>query len=81
MTKHGITVADVRAAANSGRTIALVKGSVVTPAARDLAKQLGVALVRDAGSREPDHRFAQKVRLPTPGSRSLRSAQITAASR
>jgi ribose 5-phosphate isomerase B len=51
VNKRGITEADVRAAALSGRTIELGKGSVVTPAARDLARQLGVALVT-SGSRE-----------------------------
>ncbi|MFI5214311.1 MAG: ribose 5-phosphate isomerase B [Gemmatimonadales bacterium] len=44
-SKHAITEADVRAAARSGRTLALPKGAIVTPAARDLARQLGVALV------------------------------------
>jgi len=41
----------VRAAAGSGRSISLAKGALVTPAARDLAKQLGVALVK-AGNGE-----------------------------
>jgi ribose 5-phosphate isomerase B len=50
--KHAVTEADVRAAASTGRTLTLQKGSVVTPAARDLAKQLGVALVKETGSEE-----------------------------
>ena len=48
MSGRVITEADVRAAAGKGRSVALPQGAVVTPAARDLAKQLGVALVRDA---------------------------------
>lgn len=45
---RAITEADVRAAAGAGRTLAVPVGAVVTPAARDLAKQLGVALVSGA---------------------------------
>jgi ribose 5-phosphate isomerase B len=50
--KRAVTEADVRAAAQAGRTLTLHDDSVVTPAARDLARQLGVALVIAAGSRE-----------------------------
>lgn len=45
MSPRAVTEADVRAAAGGSRTIELGKGALVTPAARDLAKQLGVALV------------------------------------
>ena len=49
MTPHrAVTEADVRAAARAGRTLDLPTGAVVTPAARDLARALGVAL-REAG--------------------------------
>ena len=48
MSRHAVTEADVRAAAGAGRTINLTKDAVVTPAARDLARQLGVALVKAA---------------------------------
>lgn len=50
---RAITEANVRRAAGGSRTLAVPKGAVVTPAARDLARQLGVALVKQAGSREP----------------------------
>jgi len=46
VSRRAVTEADVRAAAQSGRTLELPQGAVVTPAARDLAKQLGVALVK-----------------------------------
>jgi ribose 5-phosphate isomerase B len=46
-----VTEADVRAAAGGARTLTLPPGAVVTPAARDLARQLGVALVADAQTR------------------------------
>jgi len=41
---RAITEADVREAATAGRTVAVPKGAVVTPAARDLARSLGVSL-------------------------------------
>ena len=41
---HAVTEADVRAAARVGRTLDLPAGAVVTPAARDVARALGVAL-------------------------------------
>lgn len=47
--KRAVTEADVRAAAQAGRTLTLHDDSVVTPAARDLARQLGVALVGESG--------------------------------
>ena len=53
MSPKAITEAAVRAAAGGSRTITLAKGSVVTPAARDLAKALGVALVSGAGGQVP----------------------------
>ena len=49
MTGRVVTEADIRAAAGAARSIALAKGAVVTPAARDLAKKLGVALVKADG--------------------------------
>jgi len=48
--KHAITEADVRAAARAGRTLELPAGAVVTPAARDLAGTLGVALKASEGT-------------------------------
>ena len=49
--RRAITEADVRAAAGAGHTLALPARALVTPAARDLARQLGVALVA-GGSRD-----------------------------
>jgi ribose 5-phosphate isomerase B len=46
--RRAITEADVRQAAGTGRSLTVPKGAVVTPAARDLAKTLGVAMVKDA---------------------------------
>jgi ribose 5-phosphate isomerase B len=48
--KHAVTEADVRAAARAGRTVELPAGAVVTPAARDLAGTLGVALREAPGT-------------------------------
>ena len=48
MAKALVTEREVRAAAREGRKTMDVAGSVVTPAARDLAGTLGVALVGDA---------------------------------
>jgi ribose 5-phosphate isomerase B len=42
---RAVTESDVRDAAQSGRTLRLPAGAVVTPAARDLARSLGVSLV------------------------------------
>ena len=42
--KRVVTEADVRAAAKAGRTLDVPAGAVVTPAARDLAAALGIAL-------------------------------------
>ncbi len=42
--RRAVTEADVRAAARAGRVLALPAGAVVTPAARDLAARLGIAL-------------------------------------
>jgi ribose 5-phosphate isomerase B len=42
-SRKAVTEADVRRAAAS-RTLAVPRGAVITPAARDLARQLGVAL-------------------------------------
>ncbi len=50
--KRAVTEAEVRAAARSGRTLDLEAGAVVTPAARDLARALGVAL-REAPGETP----------------------------
>jgi ribose 5-phosphate isomerase B len=47
---HAITEADVRAAAKAGRTVEAPEGAVITPAARDLARSLGVAVVSAQGT-------------------------------
>lgn len=47
---RAITEADVRHAAREGRSLAVPPGAVVTPAARDLARMLGVALARTEGT-------------------------------
>jgi ribose 5-phosphate isomerase B len=54
--KHAITEADVRTAARAGRTLDLPVGAVVTPAARDLARALGVALKETEGTEARPHR-------------------------
>ena len=48
-----VTEAEVREAAKTGRALALPPGAVVTPAARDLARSLGIALgdTRGTGAR------------------------------
>jgi len=48
--KHAVTEADVREAARAGRTLDLPAEAVVTPAARDLAVALGVALREGRGA-------------------------------
>ncbi|MGD0991798.1 MAG: ribose 5-phosphate isomerase B [Gemmatimonadales bacterium] len=53
--KHAITEADVREAARAGRTLDLPAGAVVTPAARDLAATLGVALKEPEGTEARAH--------------------------
>jgi ribose 5-phosphate isomerase B len=68
---RAITEAEVRRAGGGSRTLPVPKGAVVTPAARDLAKQLGVALVSaGTGSREPgavsSTRAASDTPHPTP---------------
>ena len=50
--RHAVTEADIRDAARASRTLDLEAGAVVTPAARDLARALGVAL-REAGGAAP----------------------------
>jgi ribose 5-phosphate isomerase B len=47
---RAITEAEVREAAKAGRTLALPGGGVVTPAARDLARSLGVSLAEAPGA-------------------------------
>ena len=47
--RHAVTEADVREAARAGRTLDLPADAVVTPAARDLAATLGVALRETQG--------------------------------
>jgi len=44
MKKRALTEADVRESARGGRSLAVPEHTVVTPAARDLARQLGVSL-------------------------------------
>ena len=46
MKTGAVTEADVREAARRGRTLAVPDGAVVTPSARDVARQLGVSLER-----------------------------------
>jgi ribose 5-phosphate isomerase B len=48
-----VTEADVRAAAKTGRTLAVPGDALVTPAARDLARALGVSLSVAAGGSPP----------------------------
>lgn len=51
MTRNrAVTEADVREAAKVGRTLGLAAGAVVTPAARDLARALGVSLEQAAAA-------------------------------
>jgi len=71
VTSRVVTEADVRAAATSSRAIELARGSVVTPAARDLAKQLGVSLVKPGiGNRESGiGNQAESIRFPIADSR------------
>jgi len=58
--RRAVTEADVRAAAKAGRTLDLPAGAVVTPAARDLAAALGVALREAAGTAAPRHGGAEQ---------------------
>lgn len=44
--RRAITERAVRAAARGGRTLTVPPGAIITPAARDLARQLGVKLAR-----------------------------------
>ena len=44
MKKRALTEADVRESARGGRSLEVPEGAVVTPAACDLARQLGVSL-------------------------------------
>ena len=39
-----VTEADVREAAKAGRALIVPSGAIVTPAARDLARSLGISL-------------------------------------
>jgi ribose 5-phosphate isomerase B len=50
---RAVTEADVRRASGGDRTIAVPADAVVTPAARDLAAELGVALSRGAAQPAP----------------------------
>jgi ribose 5-phosphate isomerase B len=54
-----VTEAEVREAAKTGRALALPPGAVVTPAARDLARALGLALGETAGAAAPGHGGAE----------------------
>jgi len=49
-----ITEADVREAARTGRALAVPANAVITPAARDAAEQLGIALQRTEGTSRPE---------------------------
>jgi ribose 5-phosphate isomerase B len=48
--RRAITEAEVRRAARVGRALAVPAGAVVTPAARDLARALGLALAETEGT-------------------------------
>jgi len=50
-----VTEADVRAAAKVGRTLEVAHDALVTPAARDLARSLGVSLAVVAGAPAAGH--------------------------
>ncbi len=50
-----VTEADVRAAAKAGRTLDVPGGALVTPAARDLARGLGVSLRKTEGTEAQEH--------------------------
>jgi ribose 5-phosphate isomerase B len=51
--RRAVTERAVREAARTGRTLEVPPGAVVTPAARDLARQLGVTLTDTAPQRAP----------------------------
>jgi ribose 5-phosphate isomerase B len=53
--RRAITEANVRAAARSGSELELPPGALVTPAAHDLARQLGVRLVTPPASHSSPH--------------------------
>jgi ribose 5-phosphate isomerase B len=57
MDKRLITETDVRAAAGDGK-LQVARNTIVTPAARDLAQQLGVALVEGGRAAEREDRRA-----------------------
>jgi ribose 5-phosphate isomerase B len=48
-----VTEADVREAAKAGRGLGVPPGAVVTPAARDLARSLGISLTETESGRPP----------------------------
>jgi len=50
-----VTEADVRAAAKTGRALAIPRGAVVTPAARDVARTLGMTLEEAASTGTRGH--------------------------
>jgi ribose 5-phosphate isomerase B len=50
-----VTEADVRAAAKTGRALAIPRGAVVTPAARDVARTLGMTLEEAAAAGPRGH--------------------------
>jgi len=64
--RHAVTEADVREAAKSGGSLVVGPRTVVTPAARDLARQLGVDLQR---SRTPGAGPSARTEGTAPGSR------------
>lgn len=55
MSRRVITEAVVRAAAKAGRGLAVPRGAIVTPAARDLARALGLSLRTPVGEASPEH--------------------------
>ena len=65
MTRRVVTEADVREAAGKGRAID-VSNAVVTPAATDLARQLGVSLTTGSRDSQVASRAAAVPRPPSP---------------
>lgn len=66
MTRRAITEKDVRAA-GAGGTVPLPADAVVTPAARDLARQLGVVLLPAAAAADPAPRAGSGATPATAG--------------
>jgi ribose 5-phosphate isomerase B len=54
VSRRVITEAVVRAAAKAGRALAVPRGAIITPAARDLARALGLSLQTLSGEPSPE---------------------------